>query len=89
MIFTPFTGKDNPGRPVTFAAGLVCSEKTGAFAWLFKHFVECMGVAPKMIVTDQDLGMRSTIEEILVGLATDGVCGILCISCLSKFRAGY
>ncbi|XP_042051430.1 protein FAR1-RELATED SEQUENCE 5-like [Salvia splendens] len=67
MIFTPFTGKDNHGRPVTFAAGLVCSEKTWAFAWLFRHFVECMGVAPKMIVTDQDLGMRSAIEEVLVG----------------------
>ncbi|XP_047978500.1 protein FAR1-RELATED SEQUENCE 5-like [Salvia hispanica] len=67
MIFTPFTGKDNHGKPVTFAAGLVCNEKTGAFAWLFQKFIECMGVAPKMIVTDQDLGMRSAIEEILVG----------------------
>ncbi|XP_047949172.1 protein FAR1-RELATED SEQUENCE 5-like [Salvia hispanica] len=67
MIFTPFTGKDNHGKPVTFAAGLVCNEKTGAFAWLFKHFVECMGVAPKMIVTDQDMGMRSAIQEVLVG----------------------
>ncbi|XP_042056222.1 protein FAR1-RELATED SEQUENCE 5-like [Salvia splendens] len=63
MIFTPFTGKDNHGRPVTFTARLVCNEKTGAFAWLFKHFVECMSVAPKMITTDQDLGMRSAIEE--------------------------
>ncbi|XP_047979530.1 protein FAR1-RELATED SEQUENCE 5-like [Salvia hispanica] len=67
MIFAPFTGKDNYGRPVTFAAGLVSNEKTEAFAWLFKHFVQCMGVAPKMIVTDQYLGMRSAIEEILVG----------------------
>ncbi|XP_047966051.1 protein FAR1-RELATED SEQUENCE 5-like [Salvia hispanica] len=67
MIFAPFTGKDNHGRPVTFAAGLVSNEKTGAFEWLFRHFVQCMGFAPKMIVTDQDLGMRSAIEEILVG----------------------
>ena len=67
MIFTPFTGKDNHGRPVTFAVGLVSNEKTGTFAWLFKHFVQCTGVAPKMIVTDQDLGMRSAIQEILVG----------------------
>ncbi|XP_047979381.1 protein FAR-RED IMPAIRED RESPONSE 1-like [Salvia hispanica] len=40
MIFTPFTGKDNHGKPVTFTAGLVCNKKTGAFGWLFKHFVE-------------------------------------------------
>ncbi|XP_042023158.1 protein FAR1-RELATED SEQUENCE 5-like [Salvia splendens] len=58
MIFTPFTGNDNYGRPVTFAAGLVCNEKTGAFGWLFRHFVECMGITSKMIVTDQDNGMR-------------------------------
>ncbi|XP_047943073.1 protein FAR1-RELATED SEQUENCE 9-like [Salvia hispanica] len=67
MIFAPFTGKDNHGRLVTFAAGLVSNEKTDAFAWLFRHFFQCMGVAPKMIVTDQDLGMRSAIDEILVG----------------------
>ncbi|XP_042064184.1 protein FAR1-RELATED SEQUENCE 5-like [Salvia splendens] len=67
MIFCPFTGKDNHGRPVTFAAGLLCNEKTGAFGWLFRQFVDCMGIAPKMIVTDQDNGMKSTIEEVLVG----------------------
>ncbi|XP_042012379.1 protein FAR1-RELATED SEQUENCE 5-like [Salvia splendens] len=54
MIFTPFTGKGNHGKPVsTFAVGLVLNKKTG--------------VAPKMIVTDQDGAMRSAIEEILVG----------------------
>ncbi|XP_042023030.1 protein FAR1-RELATED SEQUENCE 5-like [Salvia splendens] len=67
MIFCPFTGKDNHGSPATFAAGLLCNEKTGAFGWLFRRFVECMGIAPKMIVTDQDNGMRSGIEEVLVG----------------------
>ncbi|XP_042027286.1 protein FAR1-RELATED SEQUENCE 5-like [Salvia splendens] len=67
MIFCPFTGKDNHGSPVTFAVGLLCNEKTGAFGWLFRRFVECMGIAPKMIVTDQDNGMRSAIEEVLVG----------------------
>ncbi|XP_042043910.1 protein FAR1-RELATED SEQUENCE 5-like [Salvia splendens] len=67
MIFCPFTGKHNHGSPVTFAAGLLCNEKTGAFGWLFRRFVECMDIAPKMIVTDQDNGIRSGIEEVLVG----------------------
>ncbi|XP_041994638.1 protein FAR1-RELATED SEQUENCE 5-like [Salvia splendens] len=40
MIFAPFTGKDNHGRP------------------LFERFVKCMGSAPKLIITDQDLGMK-------------------------------
>ncbi|XP_042035260.1 protein FAR1-RELATED SEQUENCE 11-like [Salvia splendens] len=63
MIFAPFTGKDNHGRPVTFAAGLLSKENANSFSWLFNQFVKCMGVAPKLIVTDQDLGMKVAVEE--------------------------
>ncbi|XP_042027086.1 protein FAR1-RELATED SEQUENCE 5-like [Salvia splendens] len=66
MIFAPFTGKDNHGRPVTFAAGLLSKENANSFSWLFNQFVKCMGVAPKLIVTDQDLGMKVAVEEVLV-----------------------
>ncbi|XP_047949193.1 protein FAR1-RELATED SEQUENCE 5-like [Salvia hispanica] len=66
MIFAPFTGKDNHGRPVTFAAGLLSKENADSFSWLFKQFVKCMGVAPKLIVTDQDLGMKVAIAEVLL-----------------------
>ncbi|XP_042032380.1 protein FAR1-RELATED SEQUENCE 5-like [Salvia splendens] len=66
MIFAPFTGKDNHGRPVTFAAGLLSKEIANSFSWLFNQFVKCMGVALKLIVTDQDLGMKVAIEEVLV-----------------------
>ncbi|XP_042038196.1 protein FAR1-RELATED SEQUENCE 5-like [Salvia splendens] len=66
MIFAPFTGKDNHGRAVTFGAGLLCSESADSFSWLFRQFVKCMGVAPKLIITDQDLGMKVAVEEVLV-----------------------
>ncbi|XP_042012170.1 uncharacterized protein LOC121760595 [Salvia splendens] len=66
MIFAPFTGKDNHGRHVTFAAGLLSKENANFFSWLFNQFVKCMGVAPKLIVTDQDLGMKVAVEEVLV-----------------------
>ncbi|XP_042036907.1 protein FAR1-RELATED SEQUENCE 5-like [Salvia splendens] len=66
MIFAPFTGKDNHGRPVTFAVGLLSKENVNSFSWLFNQFVKCMVVAPKLIVTDQDLRMKVAIEEVLV-----------------------
>ncbi|XP_042027240.1 uncharacterized protein LOC121774428 [Salvia splendens] len=52
--------------PVTFAAGLLSKENAYTFSWLFNQFVTCMSVAPKLIVTDQDLGMKVAIEEVLV-----------------------
>ena len=66
MIFSPFTGKDNHGKPVTFTAALLSDESTESYSWLFKNFVEAMGPAPKMIVTDQDRGMRAAIRTVLV-----------------------
>ncbi|XP_042043616.1 protein FAR1-RELATED SEQUENCE 5-like [Salvia splendens] len=66
MIFAPFTCKDKHGRRVTFAAGLLSKENANSFSWLFNQFVRCMSVAPKLIVTDQDLGMKVVVEEVLV-----------------------
>ncbi|XP_042059418.1 protein FAR1-RELATED SEQUENCE 5-like [Salvia splendens] len=65
MVFGPFTGKDNHGCPIAFGAGFVSSENCDAFSWLFTVFVECMGVAPRIIITDQDWGMRLAIEKVL------------------------
>ncbi|XP_042067060.1 protein FAR1-RELATED SEQUENCE 5-like [Salvia splendens] len=66
MIFAPFIGKDNHGRAVTFGAGLFCSESADSFSWLFNQFVKCMGIHPKLIITDQDLGMKVAVEKVLV-----------------------
>ncbi|XP_042029871.1 protein FAR1-RELATED SEQUENCE 5-like [Salvia splendens] len=67
MVFRPFTGKDNHGGPIAFGAGFVSSENCDAFSWPFTLFVECMGVAPRIIITDQDWGMRLAIEKVLSG----------------------
>lgn len=64
MIFAPFTGKDNHGRPVTFACGLLCNEDADSFSWLFNQFICCMGEEPKLIITDQDLGMKSAVKRV-------------------------
>ncbi|XP_042051398.1 protein FAR1-RELATED SEQUENCE 5-like [Salvia splendens] len=65
MVFGPFTGKDNHGCPVTFGAGFVSNEGADSFSWLLSEFVECMGFAPKLIITDQDWGMKLAIEHVL------------------------
>ncbi|XP_042022996.1 protein FAR1-RELATED SEQUENCE 5-like [Salvia splendens] len=66
MIFAPFTGKDNHSRAVTFGAGLLSSEGRDSYSWLFGCFVRCMGVAPKMIITDQDWGMKLAVQQVLL-----------------------
>ncbi|XP_042022980.1 protein FAR1-RELATED SEQUENCE 5-like [Salvia splendens] len=58
--------KDNHGRAVSFGAGLLCSESADSFSWLFKQFVKCKGIHPKLIITDQDLGMKVAVEKVLV-----------------------
>ncbi|XP_047942917.1 protein FAR1-RELATED SEQUENCE 5-like [Salvia hispanica] len=63
MILSPFTGKDNHGKPVTFGAALLSNESTEFYSWLFKQFVESMGQAPMMIVTDQDRVPRRSLEN--------------------------
>ncbi|XP_042033095.1 protein FAR1-RELATED SEQUENCE 5-like [Salvia splendens] len=67
-VFAPFTGKDNQGRPVTFGAGLLSKENALSFEWLFEKFVKCMGAAPKLIITDQDLGMKVAVDSVLVDI---------------------
>ncbi|XP_047948992.1 protein FAR1-RELATED SEQUENCE 5-like [Salvia hispanica] len=66
MIFAPFTGKDNHVRPVSFGAGLLSKENADSFSWLFERFVKYMGFAPKLSITDQDLGMKVVVERVLV-----------------------
>lgn len=66
MVFGPFIGKDNHGCPVSFGAGFVCSQNSNSFCLLFNVFVECMGVAPKLLITDPDWGMRIAIARVLV-----------------------
>ncbi|XP_042035291.1 protein FAR1-RELATED SEQUENCE 5-like [Salvia splendens] len=67
MVFGPFTGKDNHWCPIAFGAGFVSGENCDALSWLFTVFVECMSVAPRIIITDQDWAMGLAIEKVLPG----------------------
>jgi hypothetical protein len=62
MPFAPFVGVNHHGQSILLGAGLISSEDTDTFVWLFKSWLECMnGRAPKAIMTDQDRAMKNAI----------------------------
>ncbi|KAH6808347.1 hypothetical protein C2S51_029455 [Perilla frutescens var. frutescens] len=63
LVFTPFTGKDNHGKLVTFGAALLSSEDTEAYSWVLESFKVCMGRSPSMLITDQDPALKKAIKR--------------------------
>ncbi|XP_062147806.1 protein FAR1-RELATED SEQUENCE 5-like [Alnus glutinosa] len=62
MPFAPFVGVNHHGQSILLGAGLISSEDTDTFVWLFKCWLECMnGQALKAIMTDQDRAMKNAI----------------------------
>ncbi|XP_042983691.1 protein FAR1-RELATED SEQUENCE 5-like isoform X1 [Carya illinoinensis] len=60
--FAPFVGVNHHGQSILLGAGLISSEDTKTFVWLFQTWLQCMdGVAPKAIITDQDKAMKNAI----------------------------
>ncbi|XP_042965428.1 protein FAR-RED IMPAIRED RESPONSE 1-like [Carya illinoinensis] len=62
MPFAPFVGVNHHGQSILLGAGLISSEDTKTFVWLFEAWLECMnGRAPQAIITDQDRAMKNAI----------------------------
>ncbi|XP_062162209.1 protein FAR1-RELATED SEQUENCE 4-like [Alnus glutinosa] len=62
MPFAPFVGVNHHGQSILLGAGLISSEDTDTFVWLFKSWLGCMnGRAPRAIITDQDRAMKNAI----------------------------
>ncbi|XP_042972881.1 protein FAR1-RELATED SEQUENCE 5-like [Carya illinoinensis] len=65
MPFAPFVGVNHHGQSILFGAGLLSSEDTHSFVWLFRMWLDCMkGRAPKSIITDQDRAMKNAIATV-------------------------
>ncbi|XP_042974733.1 protein FAR1-RELATED SEQUENCE 5-like [Carya illinoinensis] len=65
MPFAPFVGVNHHGQSILFGAGLLSSEDTHSFVWLFRMWLDCMkGRAPKAIITDQDQAMKNAIATV-------------------------
>ncbi|KAG2665167.1 hypothetical protein I3760_16G117800 [Carya illinoinensis] len=68
MPFAPFVGVNHHGQSILLGAGLLSSEDTHTFIWLFSTWLECMnGRAPKAIITDQDRAMKNAIALVFPG----------------------
>jgi hypothetical protein len=65
MPFAPFVGVNHHGQSMLFGAGLISSENTENFVWLFQTWLKCMkGRAPSAIITDQDRAMKNAISRV-------------------------
>ncbi|KAG6693423.1 hypothetical protein I3842_09G000900 [Carya illinoinensis] len=63
MPFAPFVGVNHHGQSILLGVGLISSEDTETFTWLFQTWLQCMdGIAPPAIITDQDKAMRNAIS---------------------------
>ncbi|XP_074297006.1 protein FAR1-RELATED SEQUENCE 5-like [Silene latifolia] len=54
MPFSPFIGVNQHGNSIAFACALVTRDYEESFEWVFAKFLECMGKAPSLILTDQE-----------------------------------
>ncbi|KAI3802496.1 hypothetical protein L1987_30629 [Smallanthus sonchifolius] len=64
LVFVPFTGIDNHHHNVTFGAALLALETAKSYKWLLETFLTSHGIAPKVVVTDQDPAMKISIREV-------------------------
>ncbi|RLM79176.1 protein FAR1-RELATED SEQUENCE 5-like [Panicum miliaceum] len=65
LVFTPFTGVNHHKSCITFGAAFLPNEKKESYKWLFRTFLKAMGgVAPKLIITDEDLSMKAAIKDV-------------------------
>ncbi|XP_047326679.1 protein FAR-RED IMPAIRED RESPONSE 1-like [Impatiens glandulifera] len=65
MPFAPFVGVNHHGQSILLGCGLLSSEDSESFIWLFKAWLSCMhGRAPKAIITNQCRSMTIAIEKV-------------------------
>ncbi|WVZ04499.1 hypothetical protein V8G54_025305 [Vigna mungo] len=65
MPLAPFVGVNHHGQSILLGCGLLSSEDTRSFVWLFETWLRCMGnKAPDSIVTDQCRAMTNAIDQV-------------------------
>ncbi|KAG6707819.1 hypothetical protein I3842_06G051300 [Carya illinoinensis] len=62
MPFAPFVGVNHHDQSNLLRAGLISSEDTATFVWLFKTWLQCMdSITPRAIIINQDGAMKNAI----------------------------
>ncbi|KAJ9560785.1 hypothetical protein OSB04_005945 [Centaurea solstitialis] len=65
MNFIPFIAIDNHKRSVVVGSALISHENTPNFTWVLQAFVRAHNSQPRFVITDQCLGMKEAIPEVL------------------------
>jgi len=65
MPFAPFVGVNHHGHSILLGCGLLSTEDTSTFTWLFQCWLRCMGNrAPNGIITYQCKAMKNVIDVV-------------------------
>ncbi|XP_074289014.1 protein FAR1-RELATED SEQUENCE 5-like [Silene latifolia] len=64
MPFTPFVGVNHHGSSVVLAAALISHEDAESFTLVFRKWLDCMGRAPSVILTDQCKGIGKAVKDV-------------------------
>ncbi|RYR04981.1 hypothetical protein Ahy_B06g084796 [Arachis hypogaea] len=65
FLFAAFIGVNHHGKSTLLGCALLGSEEIPSFEWVFTQWLECMGTAPKGIITDQCKSMFGAIKKVL------------------------
>ncbi|RYR26679.1 hypothetical protein Ahy_B02g060962 [Arachis hypogaea] len=65
LPFAAFIGVNHHGKSTLLGCALLGSEEIPSFEWVFTQWLECMGTAPKGIITDQCKSMFGAIKKVL------------------------
>ncbi|XP_074290437.1 protein FAR1-RELATED SEQUENCE 5-like [Silene latifolia] len=60
----PFVGVNHHGSTILYAAALISYEDTESFEWVFEKWMEWMGRAPTVLLTDQCKAMEGAIKKV-------------------------
>ncbi|XP_010274577.1 PREDICTED: protein FAR-RED IMPAIRED RESPONSE 1-like [Nelumbo nucifera] len=65
LPFAPFIGVNNHLEPILLGCALLADVTESTFVWLMQTWLRAMGgVAPRMIVTNQDKALKESVAEI-------------------------
>ncbi|XP_057811884.1 protein FAR1-RELATED SEQUENCE 5-like [Salvia miltiorrhiza] len=58
------TNRDNHGKCLSFGAAIISREDVDSYSWVLEKFVECVGNAPPLLITDQDPGLKKAVASV-------------------------
>ncbi|RYR75824.1 hypothetical protein Ahy_A01g000406 [Arachis hypogaea] len=65
LSFAVFIGVNHHGKSTLLGCALLDSEKIPSFEWVFTQWLQCMGIAPQGIITNQGKSVFDAIKKVL------------------------